>query len=83
MEFQDKDKIPPFIRLNKLKTIGEEITMKVYVGQNDSVTKTGTIVKIYDKGNYNMLLCKFKSKKGNHTYHSCTIQRKDNLIIYT
>ena len=83
MEDLNKEKIPPFVKVNSLKTIGEEVIMKVYIGQTDSVVKTGTIVNIYDKGNYNMLLCKFKSKKGNYTYYSCTTQRKDNFIIYT
>lgn len=83
MEDKDNIKMPPFTMVNRLKNIGEEITMKVYVGQNDSIVKTGTIVNIYDKGTYNMLLCKFKSRKGNNYYYSCTTQMKSSYIIFS
>lgn len=66
---------------NSLKIIGDKLIMKVYIGQNDSIVKEGLIIKIYDKGKYNMLLCRFKSKKGS-IYHSCAIQFKESLLIY-
>ena len=83
MESLDKQKIPPFKVEDRLKAIGDQVTMKVYVGQNDSIIKTGIIVNIYDKGKYNMLLCKFKSKKGNNCYYSCTTQMKDSYVLYS
>ena len=47
----------------------------------DSITKQGVIVNIYDKGNYNMLLVRYKGKKG-EIYHSCSNQMKDTHLIF-
>lgn len=69
------------LKSTNLKLIGDKLIMKVYIGQNDSIVKEGTIIDIYDKGKYNMLLCRFKGKKGG-IYHSCAIQFKDTLLIY-
>lgn len=68
-------------RSEKLKSIGDSLIMKVFIGQNDSIVKEGKIVNVYDKGRYNMLLCRFKGKRGD-IYHSCAIQFKETLLIY-
>lgn len=69
------------LKSTNLKLVGDKLIMKVYIGQNDSIVKEGTIIDMYDKGKYNMLLCRFKGKKGS-IYHSCAIQFKDTLLIY-
>lgn len=68
-------------RSTELKCIGDNIIMKVFIGQNDSIVKEGTIINIYDKGKYNMLLCRFKGKRGD-IYHSCANQFKETLLIF-
>ena len=64
-----------------LKEIGNTLISKIYIGQNDSITKQGVMVNIYDKGNYNMLLVRYKGKKG-EIYHSCSNQMKDTHLIF-
>ena len=65
---------------NSLKIIGDKLIMKVYIGQNDSIVKEGLIIKIYDKGKYNMLLCRFNGKKVS-IYKSCAIQFRESFLI--
>lgn len=68
------------LKSNTLKNIGDHLVMKIYIGQTDSIIKEGIIENIYDKGKYNMLLCRFRGKGGD-IYHSCAIQYKESLII--
>lgn len=65
---------------DKLKQIGDTLITKVYLGQTEYMIKEGTIIKIYDKGNYNMLLIRFKGKIG--YYHQCSKQLKDTFFIF-
>lgn len=65
---------------DKLKQIGDTLITKVYLGQTEYMIKEGTIIKIYDKGNYNMLLIRFKGKIGH--YHQCSKQLKDTFFIF-
>lgn len=69
------------VRSEKLKKTGDHLIMKVFIGQTDFIVKEGTIIKIYDKGLYNMLLCQFKGRRGD-VYYSCINQFKESLLIY-